>query len=232
MASDEHRAGDVAGADGVDEFRLRHRIEQQLPERSQLHAHGVGIEDGADRILHPAVGDQDPQRGQIGADRDQPGDRRWPSFGSRSQPKKNRPTKVDFEKECHQAFDRQRRAENVADIMRVIGPVGAELEFHGDAGGDPHGEIDAEQLAPESRHVAPDFPAGHDVDALHDGKQERQPERQRHEQEMVERRCGELQPRKDDGIKVEHVNVSLHLVTASKDLSAAKLRPDRRSAAR
>jgi hypothetical protein len=38
----------------------------------------------------------------------------------RSQPKKNRPMKRAFEEERHQAFDRQRRAEDVADVMRVI----------------------------------------------------------------------------------------------------------------
>ncbi len=134
---------------------------------------------------------------------------RWPSFGRRSQPKKKMPTKVEFQKERHQAFDRQRRAENIADIMRVIGPVGAELEFHGDAGGNPHGEIDAEQLAPEPGGVAPDFPAGHDIGALHDGEQERQPERERHEQEMVKRRSGELQTRQGDRIEMRHRTTSI-----------------------
>ena len=46
------------------------------------------------------------------------------------------------------------------------------------------------------RRVAPDFPAGHHVHAFHDGKQEREPERQRHEQKMIERRDCELQPAK------------------------------------
>ena len=39
-------------------------------------------------------------------------------------------------------------------------------------------------------------PAGHDVDAFHDGEQNRQTQRQRHEQEMVHGRQAELQPRK------------------------------------
>ena len=109
-----------------------------------------------------------------------------------------------FQKERHQAFDGERRAENVADIVRVVGPVGAELEFHGDAGGDPHGEIDAEQLAPEPRRVAPDLAAGHHIGALHDGEQKRQAERERHEQKVIERGDRELQPRQDDGIEMRH----------------------------
>ncbi len=120
---------------------------------------------------------------------------RWPILDSRSQPKKNRPTKVDFQEERHQALDRQRRAEDVADVVGVVGPVGAELELHGDAGRDPHGEVDAEQQAPELRHALPDLAARHDVDALHDGEQHGQAERQRHEQEVIQRGQRELQPR-------------------------------------
>ena len=105
-----------------------------------------------------------------------------------------------FEEEGHQPFDRQRRAEHIADIMRVIGPVGAELEFHGDAGGDAHGEIDAEQHAPEFHHVAPDRLAGHHIDGFHDAEQDGKPQRQRHEDEMIKRGNRELQAGKLDDI--------------------------------
>ena len=57
---DEHRARDISGADGVDEFRLSDRIKNQVPERGQLHPHGVRVEDCANRILHPSVGDEYP----------------------------------------------------------------------------------------------------------------------------------------------------------------------------
>ena len=120
-----------------------------------------------------------------------------------------------FQEERHQAFDRQRRAEDVADIMRVVGPVGAELEFHGDAGGDAHGEVDAEQLAPEPRHVAPDLAAGHHVDALHDGEQERQPERQRHEQEVIKSRHRELKSRQAYRIDMFHGDLFLSFTAAT-----------------
>jgi len=103
----------------------------------------------------------------------------------RFQPKKNRPTNVDSRKKRHQPLDRERNAENVADVMRVISPVGAELEFERDAGGDAHREVDAEQLAPELGHVLVDRLAGHHVDRFHDHQQPRQAEGQRYEQEMV-----------------------------------------------
>ena len=64
--------------------------------------------------------------------------------------------------------------------MAVIGPVHPELKFHGDAGGDAHGEIDAEQNAPEFGRLMPDLFAGHDIDALHNAEQNGKAQRQGH----------------------------------------------------
>src|SRR2546429_5015736 len=44
--------------------------------------------------------------------------------------------------------------------------------LHGDTGRHPHGEVDAEQQAPEARHALPDLAPGHDVDRLHDRSEE------------------------------------------------------------
>src|SRR5260370_2921512 len=96
----------------------------------------------------------------------------------------------------------------------------------------PNGEIDAEQFPPELRRVTPDFPPGHHIHAFHDGKQERQPERQWHKQEMIESRYRELHSRKADGINIEHVNVSSRSSTTPQDLSAARSRSNRRPADR
>src|SRR5437764_1398771 len=109
-----------------------------------------------------------------------------------------------FKEEGHQAFDGERCAENVADIMGVVGPVGAELKFHGNAGGHAHRKINSEQLAPKTCGIAPNLPPGHDVSAFHDCQQERQAERQRNEQKMIERRDGKLQPIEAYGIYVKH----------------------------
>jgi hypothetical protein len=80
-----------------------------------------------------------------------------------------------FEEERHQPFDGERHAEDVAHVVRVVGPVGAELEFHRQAGGDAHREVDREELAPELRHVLVDGLAGHHVDGFHDDEQPGQP---------------------------------------------------------
>src|SRR5579875_990739 len=84
--------------------------------------------------------------------------------------------------------------------MRVISPIGAELKFHSDSGCHAHGEIDAEERAPELRDVAPNGFAGGDVDALHHRKQDREAERQRHKQKMIKRGQGKLQAREREDI--------------------------------
>src|SRR5664279_3518894 len=127
----------------------------------------------------------------------------------RSHPKKNNPTKVDSRKNAINPSIANGAPKNVADIVRVIGPVGAKLKFHGDAGRHPHGEVDAEQLAPEPRHVAPDLTARHHVSALHDSEQKRQPERQRHEQKVIESRHRELKARQAYRIDMVHGDLFL-----------------------
>ena len=129
---------------------------------------------------------------------------RWPTLRQAVPAEEEEPDEGRLQEEGHQPLDGQRRAEDVADVMGVVGPVRAELELHGDAGGHAHGEIDAEQQAPEFGHVAPDRPAGHDVDALHDGEQHREAEGQRHEQEVIHRRQRELQARQLHGDGADH----------------------------
>ncbi len=209
-ADGEHEdgSGHISRAHGVNDFGLRHGIEQKAVERGELHAHGLRLETRAHWALHPAVRDQDPERGDIGADADQPGDDEMADSGESIPSEEENPDKGRLEEERHQTFERERRAEDVAHVMRVVGPVGAELEFHGDAGGDTHGEIDTEERTPEPRHGAPDPASRHDVDALHHREQQRQAERQRHEQEMIERGERELQARELDDAEVGHRGTS------------------------
>ena len=54
-----------------------------------------------------------------------------------------------FQEEGEDAFRRQGAAEDVAYATGVVRPVGAELEFHHDAGGHAQREDDAEYLGPE-----------------------------------------------------------------------------------
>jgi hypothetical protein len=66
----------------------------------------------------------------------------------------------------------------------------------------PEHEVDAEQRAPEFRHLPPDRAAGHDIDRLHDRHEDRQTQRQRHEQEVIHGCHRKLQARQLDDIKL------------------------------
>ncbi|MNH13303.1 hypothetical protein D3C79_728710 [compost metagenome] len=61
----EHRATGVAGGHGMHELHLRNRVEHQFGEAEHLHTHGFEVEIRGDRVLHPTVGDQDPQRREV-----------------------------------------------------------------------------------------------------------------------------------------------------------------------
>jgi len=68
-----------------------------------------------------------------------------PSFFS---PKRNRPRKL--EEEGEHSLHRERLADHTAGKRGEARPVGAELEFHRDAGNDTNCEIDGENLCPEA----------------------------------------------------------------------------------
>ena len=99
--------------------------------------------------------------------------------------KEKEPDEGRFQEECHKAFNGKRGAENVADIVRVVGAVCAKLEFHRDTGSNPQREIDAKKFAPEFCHVFVDFFSGYHVAGFHDDQHERKPERERHENEVI-----------------------------------------------
>ena len=160
---DEHRARHIAGADRVHEFRLRDRIEQDLGKGGQLHAHGLRIELSADGVEHPAVGDQDPERGKIAAESDEPGRGQMLHLGEAVPSKEEQPIEGGLEKEGDDALDCERRAEDVAANANSSS-VRAELELNRDAGRDAHREIDAKKRAPELRRIAPDGASGHRID--------------------------------------------------------------------
>ena len=54
------------------------------------------------------------------------------------------------------------------------------------------------------RHALPDLAPGHDVDRFHDHQDHGQPEGERNEQEVIQRREGELQAREVNHCHVNH----------------------------
>lgn len=191
-ATDEDGGGDVAREHGMDELGLGVGVEEQREEAIELHPHGHRIEHRAVWVLHETVGHQDPERGEVAAQRNQIRDRQMLDFAQAVPPKYHQSDEGGFHEERHQAFDGQGGAEGIAHEAGIEGPIHAELELHGEAGGDAEREVDEQQLGPELGHAPVDFAAAADVDRFHDGDQEGEAQRKRHEKEMVESRCREL----------------------------------------
>ena len=119
--------------------------------------------------------------------------------------KEHQADKCRFEEERHQSLDGQWRAEDVADVVGVVRPIGSELELHRQSGRDAQHEIDAEDHAPEAGDIPPDLALGHHIDALHDDKEEGEPQRQGHEEKMVHRRQRKLEPRQFDNAEIHRI---------------------------
>ena len=151
--------------------------------------------DVAHRVLHPGIGDQDPER-RTGWRRRPPA--RWQTavelWGKAASSRRSRPPiKVDSRKKASGGLDGQQRAEDVPHISRVAGPVGAELEFQGDAGDHPDGKVDEEDFSPEFGHPPVVLVAGPDIYGFHDGDEDGKPQGQRDKEKMEKGGGGELQ---------------------------------------
>ena len=105
------------------------------------------------------------------------------------------PEEGRLEEERCEAFHRERRPEHVADELRVGRPVHSELELLHEAG--HHPDCDREQHEPteELRELAVVVLAGAIPLRVQDGDQEAEADRHRYEQEVVDARRRELDPR-------------------------------------
>ena len=74
---------------------------------------------------------------------------------SRSQPKTQIPEEGRLEHECGETFDRERRAEDVADELGVHRPVHPELKLLHEARRDADREVDQQQGPEELRQAQP-----------------------------------------------------------------------------
>ena len=196
---DEQRGEDERRGDGVEELVDRHGRQRHGRERGHLVAHGFEVEVAPHGVLHPRVGDQNPPRREVGTEGREPRGREVETPADLAPAEEHHGDEGRFEEERQNALDGQRRAENVAHEVGVVGPVGPEFEFEDQARGHADGEVDAEQAHPEFGRAEPERVLRADVKGLHDGDEEAQPERQRDEQPVVDGRHGELCARPVDG---------------------------------
>jgi hypothetical protein len=102
------------------------------------------------------------------------------------------PEEGRLEHERGEPLDRERCAEHVAHELRVDRPVHPELELLHEPRRDADREVDQEQGPEEARQPEPGLVAAPVPERLHDRDERGQPERQRDEQEVVERGRREL----------------------------------------
>ena len=182
----------------MEELVHRHGREEYLPERDHFVAYGFEVERTSHGVLHPGVGDQDPQCREVRADGREPCRREVEAFRDLVPAEEHDGDEGALHEEGHDAFDGQRGTEDVAHEMRVVRPVGPEFEFEDQARGHADGEVDAEQAHPEFGRALPELITRADVKGLHDGDDEPQPQRERDEKPVVNGRHGELRTRPVD----------------------------------
>ena len=219
---DEGAADHVSARDRVREGHQLDLVGEHGNEVGHLRAPGHRVEAIADRVLHEGVGSQDEVGRQQGADRDQP-------HAGRVQLRRELVPSEDpqaeegrLEEERQQRLDSQRCTEDVADEARVVAPVHPELELLDDSRDKAKGEVDREQLAEElgqTQHlgVAVAKPCG-----LEAGDDDRQANRDRDEEEVVDGRDGELPSRDVHGV---HEAPSVHWLQRSPQILRICARP-------
>ncbi len=168
------------------------RVGEHLGDARSSRPGRSRVVDRADRVLHPRVGGEDEVRGEVGAERDEPDRREVDLLGQLVPAEDPQAEERRLEEEGRQGLHRERRAEDVADEPRVLAPVHAELELLHDAGGHADGEVDQHQLAEELGQAEPALVARPVPGGLHDRDERREADRQRHEDEVVDRRDAEL----------------------------------------
>jgi hypothetical protein len=97
-------------------------------------------------------------------------------------------------------LDRQRRAEDVAHVPGILGPVHTELELQRDARYDAQGEVYQEEPAPKLRHLQPGLVATRYIARFEVSREDGQPDRQGNEDEMKHAGYGELPPTQGQNI--------------------------------
>ena len=200
----------VALAQQVPGRHAQHEEAGQRPGGEQgvgVHAPGVGVGDHghevgqfgaavldhiAQRVLHEAVGQDDPQGGQVAGQHHQPDGQQMGLLAHAMPAEMPDSQKRGLQEEGHSGFDGQQGAEDVAHVFRIPGPVGPELEFQGDARHHAQGEVDDEKFAPELGMLAPDLIPGAHIAGLHQRDEQGQAQRQRHEDEVEKDGHGEL----------------------------------------
>ena len=134
------------------------------------------------------------------------------------------PEEGRLEHEGREPLDRERRSEHVPDELRVDRPVHPELELLDEPRRDADREVDEHQRAEEPRQTKPRDVARPVPQRLHDRDERGEPERERHEQEVVEGRRRELEACEVDRADSQGAHVARNRPTSRLSPLAARAR--------
>src|SRR6056297_1979278 len=144
---DDEPAGDERSQGHVREAVRQRRVENRLQPRRYLE---VAVDQfDAGRRMEPAVGRQDPERRDEGAQRHHAGGQQVQAARHLVASEQQHPEERGFEKECGHHFVAQHRAQEIRGCVRKIRPVGPELERHHDTGDNAQSEHQRKDLDPE-----------------------------------------------------------------------------------
>ena len=204
-AGDHECRGQERRGDHVREAEGEGGIEHHLPPADDVERAVAQLVPGG--RLHPAVGGEDPERGDQGARRDRAGRPKVHATRDALAPEQQDAEEGRLEEERGQHFVVEQRAQHVAGAGRELAPVGAELKRHDDAGHHAHAERHGEDPGPEPGQIAMKRAAAPQPDRLQHDEPRRQPDRERREQNVERDAERELQPRQEHGIEVHAVSV-------------------------
>jgi len=160
------------------------KIGQFRPAVAQGISHG---------ILHKPVGGQNPDAGDITRCGHHPHDG-GVCLCRHFLPSENPDAdEGGFEKKGHGSFNGQQGPEYIPHILGIPGPVGAELEFKGDARDNPQGKINEKKFAPEFGHSQIYRIPCSCIFCFHIGDNNGNPKGQRYKKKMEHGGCGKLQ---------------------------------------
>jgi hypothetical protein len=198
---DEARRDHEAAEDGVRERRQSDLVGEDGPQVGELRPSLRRVEAVPDRVLHEGVRREDEVRRQDGAGRHDPHGGQMQALRQAVPAEDPEADEGRLQEEGEEALQRERRAEDVPDESRVVGPVHPELELLHDAGDHAHGEVDQEDLPEEVRELevvrlARPVPRG-----LEDRGARDEPDGEGHEEEVVDRGEPELPARQQERVQ-------------------------------
>ena len=145
-------------------------------------------------MLHPCVGDENPESRDRSAYADEPCGEKVEFLAYLIPAEEHHRKESRFHEKGEDAFDGERSSEDVTHEPGVVAPVGAELEFEDDTCSYADSEVDGEKLHPELGGLFPELVFFHDINSLHYGHYDGESQSERDENPMISSGESKLRP--------------------------------------